>query len=211
MYLSRLKLNPLKWESRQLRTKPYLLHQAIYMAFPDEDEGSAGRVLYRIDTNKSGTMNLLIQSEKEPDWNKADLLSKCLDEPAESKPFFPKIKPGQKLYFRLRTNPTRRLGKSADNNHGKRVGIYKEEEQLKWLERKAKTGGFTVLNCKIVPEGKIEFKKDHVEEGIKHNAVCFDGVLEVNDPDIFIKSIESGIGSAKGFGFGLLSIAPVKE
>ena len=40
---------------------------------------------------------------------------------------------------------------------------------------------------------------------------CFDGVLEVNDPDIFIKSIESGIGSAKGFGFGLLSIAPVKE
>ena len=154
MYLSRLKLNPLKWESRQLRTKPYLLHQAIYMAFPDEDEGSAGRVLYRIDTNKSGTMNLLIQSEKEPDWNKADMLSKCLDEPAESKPFSLKIKPGQKLYFRLRTNPTRRLGKSADNNHGKRVGIYKEEEQLKWLERKAKTGGFTVLNCKIVPEGK---------------------------------------------------------
>ena len=97
MYLSRLKLNPLKWESRQLRTKPYLLHQAIYMAFPDEDEGSAGRVLYRIDTNKSGTMNLLIQSEKEPDWNKADMLSKCLDEPAESKPFSLKIKPRTKI------------------------------------------------------------------------------------------------------------------
>ena len=39
-----------------------------------------------------------------------------------------------------------------------------------------------------------------MEEGIKHNAV-FRWSTEVNDPDIFIKSIESGIGSAKGFGF----------
>ncbi len=79
------------------------------------------------------------------------------------------------------------------------------------VEKKAKTGGFSVLDCKIVPEGKIEFKKDNTEENIKHNAVCFEGMLEVSDPDIFIKSIERGIGSAKGFGFGLLSICTAKE
>jgi CRISPR system Cascade subunit CasE len=211
MYLSRLKLNPFKWQTRQLRINPYLLHQAIYMAFPDDEEGGPGRILYRTDTNKSGTIILIVQSEKAPDWDKANMISTCLYKPAEFKTFSPKVKLGQKLYFRLRTNPTKRLGKSADEDHGKRVGIYKEEEQIKWLERKAKTSGFNILSYSIVPEGKLEFKKNDAEENIKHNAVRFEGLLEVNNPDIFLKSVENGIGTAKGFGFGLLSIAPVKE
>jgi CRISPR system Cascade subunit CasE len=211
MYLSSLKLDPLKWESRQLRINPYTLHQAIYRAFPDKNSGGPGRVLYRLDTNRNGTINLLVQSENNPNWDKAEMLNKCLDEPIKSRIFSPKMKSGQRLYFRLRTNPTKRLGKSADKDHGKRVGIYKEEEQLKWLERKAKLSGFNVLNCKLVPEGITAFKKDNTEENIKHNAVCFEGVLEVNNPDIFINNLENGIGSAKGFGFGLLSICAVKE
>ena len=39
-------------------------------------------------------------------------------------------------------------------------------------------------------------------------AVQFDGVLQVTDPDKLVAAVETGIGSAKGFGFGLLSLAP---
>jgi CRISPR system Cascade subunit CasE len=39
-------------------------------------------------------------------------------------------------------------------------------------------------------------------------AVRFDGVLVVTDRDRFIAAITDGIGSAKAFGFGLLSLAP---
>jgi hypothetical protein len=35
-------------------------------------------------------------------------------------------------------------------------------------------------------------------------------MLKVVNPDIFTTALNNGIGSAKGFGFGLLSIAPVK-
>jgi len=38
--------------------------------------------------------------------------------------------------------------------------------------------------------------------------VQFDGVLQVINADDFVKTIARGIGSGKGFGFGLLSLAP---
>jgi CRISPR system Cascade subunit CasE len=37
--------------------------------------------------------------------------------------------------------------------------------------------------------------------------VEFDGVLKVTDSEAFGRALSSGIGPAKGFGFGLLSVA----
>jgi CRISPR system Cascade subunit CasE len=42
---------------------------------------------------------------------------------------------------------------------------------------------------------------------IQHYSVDFDGVLSVTDPALFAEAVASGIGPAKGFGFGLLSLA----
>ena len=42
---------------------------------------------------------------------------------------------------------------------------------------------------------------------LTHVAVRFDGLLEVTDPVKFLETLRAGIGSAKGFGFGLLSLA----
>ena len=39
--------------------------------------------------------------------------------------------------------------------------------------------------------------------------VRFDGVLAVTDPDALTGAVRQGIGPAKGFGFGLLSLAPL--
>ena len=43
-----------------------------------------------------------------------------------------------------------------------------------------------------------------------HGGVQFRGALEVTDQEKFIETYQSGIGSAKGFGFGLLLLAPIK-
>jgi CRISPR system Cascade subunit CasE len=42
-----------------------------------------------------------------------------------------------------------------------------------------------------------------------HNAVEFRGILTVTDPARFRETFARGIGSAKGFGFGMLALAPV--
>ncbi len=39
-------------------------------------------------------------------------------------------------------------------------------------------------------------------------AVRFDGVLQITDLTTFNRTLEQGVGSGKGFGFGLLSVAP---
>lgn len=43
------------------------------------------------------------------------------------------------------------------------------------------------------------------------SAARFDGVLQITDAVAFRAALENGIGSAKGFGFGLLSLAPLKR
>jgi CRISPR system Cascade subunit CasE len=44
----------------------------------------------------------------------------------------------------------------------------------------------------------------------KHVAVDFRGVLRVQDREKFKRTFAAGIGSAKGFGFGLLMLEPVE-
>lgn len=210
MYLSLLKLDLSLIRARRLLVNPYRLHQAICRAFPDAEEGGYGRVLYRVDEDRqAGTASILVQSEKEPDWGKAALLYTCLGEPPRTKPWDPQVSKGQVLYFRLRANPTVK-------RNGKRFGLLREEDQLKWLARKALSSGFTVLSCRVVCEGierseKTGKQPDASTDGqiMSFLAVRFDGVLRVEKPPLFLKSLQGGIGPGKSMGFGLLSIAPL--
>lgn len=212
MYLSLLKLGLSLMDTRRLLLNPYLLHQAICRAFPDAAEGGRGRVLYRVDIDrKAGTANILVQSEKQPRWEKAEFLSTCFNELPRMKPWNPQVARGQVLYFRLRANPTVK-------RNGKRLGLLREEDQLNWLTRKASSSGFTVLSCRVVCEGIERTRKtgrrpepDGEDQPMSFLAVRFDGVLRVEEPQLFLRSLETGIGSGKSIGFGLLSIAPLRE
>ena len=46
---------------------------------------------------------------------------------------------------------------------------------------------------------------------IQFSAARFDGVLQISTLGLFIHALENGIGPAKGFGFGLLSVAPTEN
>ncbi len=212
MYLSRLKLNPASRSAREFLINPYRLHQAVYRAFPDDIDGGPGRILYRVDENKRlGTISLLVQSENKPDWSKADFITDCLLEPAEGKIFSPALQTGQTLHFRVRANPT--IKKKLDGKeNGYRLGLLREEDQLEWLNRKAVESGFAVMSCQTSPEGMTYDDRSFKEQDkMRHFAVRFEGVLKIINNDLFSKTIENGIGSAKGFGFGLLSLASIKE
>lgn len=211
MYLSLLKLNPSNGKTRELMINPYTLHQAVYRAFPDKKVGAPGRVLYRVDKNKrNGAVSLLVQSEKRPDWTKAEYLYTCLDEKAVYKPFAPAVIDGQDLYFRLRANPSvKKQGEGKKN--GYRLGLLREEDQLDWMQKKAKESGFSLVSCRAIPEGILHDETGSLDKGkLRHYAVRFEGLLKVLDAALFTDKLKNGIGPAKGFGFGLLSIASVR-
>ncbi len=210
MFLSSLKLNLRSRKARRDMHDVYEMHRTLMTAFPDKDDGGAGLVLWRLDTDRrSGTSRVLVQSEKKPDWDKLvaaspDYLPRDAAECGPSLQTKPlpdvRFQRGQCLAFRLRANPTVK-------RNGKRHGLLTEEEQAAWLHRKAEALGFRIVSASITPERPVESGKETGRK-MKFVSVLFQGQLVVSDPNIFLsKAVESGIGSAKAFGFGLLSIS----
>jgi len=109
------------------------------------------------------------------------------------------LRQGQRLRFRLRANPTVKRG-------GKREGLLSEDEQIAWLNRKGTVHGFTVMTV-YVHDQRFEVGKSGSEGEVRMFCATFDGHLTVSDPEKLLQAVENGIGSGKGFGNGLLSLA----
>lgn len=241
LFLSRLKLDP---SSRRVASEvahPYEMHRTILRAFPgtgNESGKTEARfgVLFRIEGGKPHLpVTVLVQSKQEPDWT--SLLS--LDGYLESGPSSAEcrnldkalstIRDGQMLAFRLRANPTRRLGRTGGAMAGKRVELVREEDLIAWLARKGEgseslgKGGFELVQftagngpvqsffrVTVTCEGKVVSRKTEsgASHQMTHNSILFEGLLKVTDRDAFVETLAAGIGSAKAFGFGLMTVAP---
>jgi len=214
MYLSRLILNPRNRRVQREIAQPYQMHKTLMRCFPDDINREKERVLFRVDADpRTGVPTVLLQSTLEPRWDWLDdngargyLLPVNGPNPAV-KSFDLHLSPGQTLAFRLRANPT--VKRKYDDGKRRRVGLYREEEQMAWLERKAEQGGFRVLSVRSrnEPDVRGRVRRDDQTHQLKLFAVQFDGLLQVADPDCLQETIRRGIGSGKGLGFGLLSLA----
>lgn len=198
MYLSQLMVNPQWRAARYDLADRYELHRTLLRAFP-ETLDAAERVLYRVEDHpKQRQVVVLVQSHERPDWERADRLKwgYLLGEP-RVREAHPAVTAGMQLMFRLHANPTVK-------QDGKRHAIYNEEALLTWLERKGAAHGFAFdrLGVQVVKLGK-----KHGQKGRQTwHAVQFDGMLHVVDGEALSAALLNGIGSAKAFGFGLLSI-----
>ena len=217
MYLSRLILNPRSRRVQRELASPYEMHRSIMRAFPGELKPGEERVLWRVDEHPGLGLVLLVQSLQQPDWSwlvedgaRGYLLRGSNANPAV-KPFEFALTLGQTCTFRLRANPTVKKV-IAGAPQGRRIGIYDEEDQLAWLVRKGEQHGFSVLEARLQSEGKVKDEDAIHRQDRTHKlellSVQFDGVLQVTDLEKLMAAVEGGIGSAKSFGFGLLSLAP---
>jgi CRISPR system Cascade subunit CasE len=226
LYLSRLVPDVRTTAARRDLANPYDMHRTLMRAFPDRDDGGPGRVLWRADPDpdsRAGGLHLLVQSTLPPDWSGLD--PGWLATRPQERQFDPAFCSGQRLRFRLRANPTRRAGKSHLEPAfiGKRIPVIDTDGQFAWLARKADSGGFRLVG----PGGSgdaappdvttshadtVRSRKRGPDGGkpvtIDHYAVLFDGRLEVTDADRLAQTLAQGIGPAKAFGCGLLSLAP---
>jgi len=226
MYLSKLILNPRTRRVRRELGNPYELHRSLMRSFP-ETLPAGERVLFRVDVDpRTGIPTVLLQSHTRPDWAwltddgaRDYLLPNHLLPPTLQPPqhlsltdfdFSATFTPDQILTFRLRANPTIKHSEPGQRQ-GRRDPLYREDAQLAWLERKGENGGFRILRADIIAEGNAYARKPRPAGGprrkLTHHAVRFEGRLQVTDPDALWESVKSGIGPAKSFGFGLLSLA----
>lgn len=215
IYLSQLILNPGSPMVQSEMANPYEMHRTIMRGFTCKRDGA--NVLYRLESNLySGVVALLVQSSVEPQWE--PLTEVGQSQYLSSLPVFKAVdlnlQERQMLRFRLVANPSVKRA-------GKRHALYNEKEQRRWLEtkgtgcvgKKRPSHGFEILDVDI-QKGNNQQSHINRDNGEKHNvtihSVQFDGILQVTDPAAFLTAIQAGIGSGKAFGFGLLSVAPVR-
>ncbi len=232
-YLSRLPLNVRSQDVQRDLADCHRLHGRILSGFPTELGLQVARerfgVLYRLETG-GPRVQVLLQSQYEPDWSR--LPDGYLSRPPECKSVdgaYSRIGPGAVLIFRLRANPTRRIGRGHEDPRwrGKRVDLRREEDQLQWLARKAEQGGFRLLHAsvsgrsspggevpdtRVAPGVSVTGRRTSAATGgrqqLTFGSVLFEGQLQVTDAEQFRTTLLGGIGSGKAYGFGLLSVIP---
>jgi len=168
----------------------YGWHRFLSEAFPGPQEPKRN-FLYRVNFGPMGSLEVLVFSIKQPNvlgW--------------ETKPIGPSYLAYSKYYFKLRANPT-----SMRSSGGRRA--LNDDEFYDWIDRKSTEGGFQLENVNINKLGHQGFINKKGVPG-SHLAVEFSGVLVVVDKNKFSETFNSGIGSAKGYGFGMLLLKPIQ-
>lgn len=227
MYISRMPLNIARRQTFQLVNSPYRMHAAIEQAFPPDAlrSDSAGRILWRIDSSKSAKDGiwLYVVSPDKPDFThlveQAGWPSTTGWETKDYSPVLDSLSEGQAWQFRLKANPARKVMQDRGKRPNSRVvgtvqGHVTVEQQLAWLFERAEKHGFRIAadgggeRAVTVSHRSVE-RYRHRDGIVTINTAVFDGLLIVTDAGLFHKSLCCGIGRAKGFGCGLLTIAPV--
>jgi CRISPR system Cascade subunit CasE len=210
----------------------YVWHKKLWECYPNMPEAKRD-FLTRID-QLEGAYRLWVLAKKKPvrpQW--------CPPDGFALKEIAPSFLTHRYYAFDLRTNPLKTIVQRGPNGetlfrpdgkrkHGKRIPLVTQEELRAWLVRKGSVrcrhedtgldvpGGFRIVQGKpleIRPMVESHFRKKDKKTGKEHAAyhggVQFRGTLEVIDQEPFIETYQAGIGSAKGFGFGLLLLAPI--
>jgi CRISPR system Cascade subunit CasE len=128
-----------------------------------------------------------------------------------------------------------RLKEEADNgsrHRGFRVAHRTTAQQLQWLLKRCERHGFSIPDVTAAPpapglqtEGEdlsagpavtivsrdiLRFRKRPDGPRITLSTATFEGRLRITDPDTLCASLLGGIGPAKGYGQGLLTLAPLQ-
>jgi CRISPR system Cascade subunit CasE len=170
------------------------------MAYRDEP-----RLLFRIE-ELGGTTRILAQSSRYPDWQAAfGEFNVLAAGPLVKELNFDKLHKGAYYRFRLVANP-------VVTRDRKRLGLFKEEDQLNWLDRQLDRSGAEMKECVSRQLGLERSEKNPAKDNQvqTHYAVEFNGVLMVEDAVLLAERVRVGIGPAKAYGFGLISLAPFR-
>lgn len=197
-------------------SSPNILHGAVEQSFAGKDS----RKLWRVDW-LNDSCYLLVLSEKEPDFTHiVDQFgypsSKRSWETKNYNALLSRLQIGQEWHFRLRANPTRSSfnDKNKASGRGKVFAHVTQEQQRQWLLLKSKSCGFKLEenDFEIVQTQWIKFSKgkDNNRQ-VTLRTASFEGKLTITNLKGFTDTLVSGIGRAKAYGCGMLTIAGLRS
>jgi CRISPR system Cascade subunit CasE len=220
VFLTRFQINPARRGARKLLASPHAMHAAVLAAFAEPTSGRPGgpRVLWRVDEGANHQVTLYIASPSEPDLTHlVEQVGWPTTQAWQTRPydrFLVSLAPGQRWAFRLTANPAHsaRHPKKPDSAPTQRFGHVTVSQQRHWLLARADRAGIRIPAGALgEPElvmhhrSTIEFKRDGNQVSL--TVATFDGLLEVTDADLLRRTLVSGLGPAKAYGCGLMTLA----
>lgn len=190
------------------------MHSAIMASFPSFGKVEEGRVLWRLDRLGASTY-FLVQSPGRPDfshivdqygWPDAEQKWDVVDYDG----FLSKIENGQEWRFRLTANPVHSV--NTGDGRGKVMAHVTVEQQKRWLLDRAASHGFAIP-VGIDGDPALQITERHVRTFDRNGSrvtismATFEGRLDVTDADSLRRSMLCGIGRAKAYGCGMLTLA----
>jgi CRISPR system Cascade subunit CasE len=201
----------------------YSVHQKIW-ALASQDQKQKRNFLYRVEYDSYQNIKgiYLLAPYQITSQNGAKVTI--------SPRYQPDIETNECLYFKLTANP---IIKRKENGKAKEYSLIMDAKQrfkidkkdyleqysldeliydvgMKWLTRKGEQHGFAVKRFEVTINNDREYKiKPIGRQEYILRTLDFSGTLTVTKPSLFLKSIYEGIGSAKGFGCGLMLVRRV--
>lgn len=190
-------------------SQPQLLHGAIERSFVGERK----RRLWRIDWLNNRCYVLILSGET-PDFSAllkqyGDISQPPTWETRDLTPLLAGFTDGQIWRFRLKANPVHSvIPEGTLAKRGKVLAHVTLAQQKQWLLARALSLGFALTEdgFDIVHTQWYSFGKGGGRKVTLHTA-SFEGVLRITDTQRFQETILSGIGRAKAYGCGLLTVS----
>ncbi|MEE1753537.1 type I-E CRISPR-associated protein Cas6/Cse3/CasE [Streptomyces sp. SP18CS02] len=234
MFLTRFRFNTARMGARRLLSSPQRLHAAVMASFAEKVEplGGGPRVLWRLDHQSNSEVLLYIVSPHRPDLTHLveqagwPTTGSWLTSPYVS--FLARLAKDDTWAFRLTANPVHSVRRHAAEPT-KRTAHVTPRHQVDWLLKRQADAGFAIIERpERRPDGldapwheitvhsrrDLSFGKREESSGRGHDVrltrVTFDGRLRVTDPDALRRTLTAGLGKAKAYGCGLMTLAPVE-
>lgn len=222
-YLTRFQINPHRRGAARLLASPQRLHAAVLASFPPDliAKATGRRVLWRLDAPSNVERNLFVvgpgRMSPEVLREQAGWSEQKTWDTADYEPFLQRLRIGQRWTFRLTANPT----EARATTHGERGRVRAHvtaDQQQTWLLSRSARYGFTIVSdggaplLRVTRRERDSFDKgrDTVKRRVTVSRAQFDGVLEVTDDELLRSALLTGIGRAKAYGCGLMTLAPLR-
>ena len=183
-----------------------VMHAAVESCFQKED---STRKLWRLDYLYNQPY-ILILSQQKPNFSSFVEQFGYKDDVGESRDYqkiFESLKNGQKYRFRFCGNPVHSIKEKGDAGRGRVVPHVTVAQQEEWFCKKSEAAGFSATQFSIIQRTIRKFNRKG--KLVTLHIAVYEGILQINDVEIFRKAIISGVGRAKSYGCGLLTLARV--
>lgn len=221
MYLTRFAINPARRGSRKLLASPHAMHAAVLSGFATDATAprtvDVGRVLWRVDRGPDAFTLLYIASPEPPDLThlveQAGWPTTQTWDTRDYRPLLDRLDVGQFWGFRLAANPVRHVRMNSNETRTKPHGHVTADQQVGWLLARTKALGINVTpgadgSPAVLVHDRRTMRFARNGATVTLVTATFDGVLQIADPVLLRRALVQGVGRAKGYGCGMLTLAP---